>query len=106
MGSNKKRQQTISKRNRERAIEEKRTLKREKKQAQAAKRAAIRDGPWVEPVEEWNREPVEGEEGVEAPVGVEAPEGVEAPAAENGAEEPTAEPVAEQPVEAAPPDAE
>src|SRR3954469_22787339 len=103
MGSNKKRQQTISKRNRERAIEEKRTLKREKKQAQAAKRAAIRDGTWVEPVEEWNREPVEGEEGVEAPT---AENGAEAPAAENGAEAPTAEPMAEQPVEAAPPDAE
>src|SRR5215210_4668725 len=102
MGSNKKRQQTISKRNRERAIEEKRTLKRERKQAQAAKRAAIRDGTWVEPVEEWNGEPVEGEEGEE---GVEREDGVETPTAENGAEAPDAEPVAEPPVEAAPPDA-
>lgn len=40
MGSNKKRQQTISKRNRERAVEEKRRLKREKKQAARAERAA------------------------------------------------------------------
>src|SRR3954454_17501842 len=100
MGSNKKRQQTISKRNRERAIEEKRTLKRERKQAQAAKSAPIRDGTWVEPVEEWNREPVEGEESIEAPAGVEAQ------TVENGSEAPTAEPVAEHPVEAAPPDAE
>ena len=104
MGSNKKRQQTISKRNRERAIEEKRTLKRERKQAQAAKRAAIRDGTWVEPVEEWDGEPVEGEEGVEAPAGE---NDAEAPAAENGAEAPASEPVtAEPPVEAPPPDGE
>ncbi len=41
MGSNKKRQQTISKRNRERAVEEKRRLKRERKQAI---REAIRNG--------------------------------------------------------------
>jgi hypothetical protein len=41
VGSNKKRQQTINKRNRERAIEEKRTLKRERKQAQ---REAARNG--------------------------------------------------------------
>jgi hypothetical protein len=37
----KKRQQTINKRNRERAVEEKRTLKRERKQAQ---REAARTG--------------------------------------------------------------
>jgi hypothetical protein len=41
MGSNKKRQQTINKRNRERAVEEKRTLKRQAKQA---KREAARNG--------------------------------------------------------------
>jgi hypothetical protein len=46
MGSTKKRQQTIAKRNRERAIEEKRTLKRLKKQA---RREAARTGE--EPVE-------------------------------------------------------
>ena len=34
------RQQTIGKRNRERAVEEKRRLKRERKQAEAAERAA------------------------------------------------------------------
>jgi hypothetical protein len=34
MGSGRKRQQTIAKRNRERAVEEKRRLKREKKQAE------------------------------------------------------------------------
>ena len=39
--ANKKRQQTINKRNRERAVEEKRTLKRERKQAQ---REAARNG--------------------------------------------------------------
>jgi hypothetical protein len=39
--ANKKRQQTINKRNRERAVEEKRTLKRERKQAQ---REAERSG--------------------------------------------------------------
>ena len=42
--ASKKRQQTISKRNRERAIEEKRTLKRQAKQE---KREAVRNGePW------------------------------------------------------------
>jgi len=45
--ANKKRQQTINKRNRERAIEEKRTLKR---QAKAEKREAIKNGE-VEPFE-------------------------------------------------------
>ena len=50
MGSNKKRHQTFSKRNRERAVEEKRRLKRERKQAAAAERAAIRDGTYIPPV--------------------------------------------------------
>jgi|SRR5215210_8993806 len=104
MGSNKKRQQTISKRNRERAIEEKRTLKRERKQEQAAKRAAIRDGTWVEPVEELYDENGELIERVEGEEGVEAEDGVEAPASENGAE--AAEPVTAEPVEAAPRDGE
>jgi hypothetical protein len=40
MGSSRKRQQTIAKRNRERAVEEKRTLKRLKKQQAKADRAA------------------------------------------------------------------
>ena len=39
MGSTKKRRQTISKRNREMAVQEKRTLKRQKKQGAAAARA-------------------------------------------------------------------
>jgi hypothetical protein len=39
--ANKKRQQTINKRNRERAVEEKRTLKRQRKQE---KREAARSG--------------------------------------------------------------
>ena len=39
--ANKKRQQTINKRNRERAVEEKRTLKRQRKQE---KREAARNG--------------------------------------------------------------
>jgi hypothetical protein len=42
--ASKKRQQTISKRNRERAVEEKRTLKRQRKQAQ---REAARTGESV-----------------------------------------------------------
>jgi hypothetical protein len=41
-----KRQQTIAKRNRERAVEEKRTLKRELKQA---KREATRNGDSLQP---------------------------------------------------------
>ena len=45
MATKKRQQQTIAKRNRERAIEEKRTLKRERKQAQ---REAARSG---EPIE-------------------------------------------------------
>lgn len=44
MGSSKKRQSTFAKRNREREVEEKRRLKRERKQAAAAERVAIRDG--------------------------------------------------------------
>jgi hypothetical protein len=46
--ANKKRQQTINKRNRERAVEEKRTLKRQAKQE---KREAARNGETVEPLE-------------------------------------------------------
>jgi hypothetical protein len=44
--ANKKRQQTINKRNRERAVAEKRTLKRERKQAE---REAARKGEPLEP---------------------------------------------------------
>ena len=97
MGSNKKRQQTISKRNRERAIEEKRTLKRERKQAAAAERAAIRDGTWVPPPQPEGE--LEGEDGIEQPAG----EPVDAAPGErsNGGD-----PSAEQPVEATPPDRE
>jgi hypothetical protein len=49
--ANKKRQQTINKRNRERAVEEKRTLKRQRKQE---KREAARNGEPMplEPVEQ------------------------------------------------------
>jgi hypothetical protein len=46
--ASKKRQQTINKRNRERAVEEKRTLKRQAKQE---KREAARSGETVEPLE-------------------------------------------------------
>jgi hypothetical protein len=46
--ASKKRQQTINKRNRERAVEEKRTLKRQAKQE---KREAARNGETVEPFE-------------------------------------------------------
>jgi hypothetical protein len=41
--ASRKKQQTIAKRNRERAVEEKRTLKRLKKQEAAAERAAARE---------------------------------------------------------------
>ena len=57
MGS-KKRQQTINKRNRERAVEEKRTLKRQAKQE---KREAARSGETVEPLEH------DGEPGLDGP---------------------------------------
>jgi hypothetical protein len=49
MGSNKKRQQTVAKRNRERAVEEKRTLKRLRKQEAAAERAAARAAVETQP---------------------------------------------------------
>ena len=74
--ANKKRQQTINKRNRERAIEEKRTLKRQRRQEKAE---AIRNGePWppvappdpFAPPEEGEQQ--DGVEGEAAPV-----EGVE-----------------------------
>jgi hypothetical protein len=45
--SSKKRQQTAAKRDRERAVEQKRTLKRQKKQEAAAYARAVRDG--IEP---------------------------------------------------------
>ena len=74
--ANKKRQQTINKRNRERAIEEKRTLKRQRRQEKAE---AIRNGepwppvappdPFAPPEEGEQQDGVEGEaahvEGVE-----------------------------------------
>jgi hypothetical protein len=41
--ASRKKQQTIAKRNRERAVEEKRTLKRLKKQEAAAERVAARE---------------------------------------------------------------
>jgi len=44
LGSSKKKRQTFAKHTRERAVEEKRRLKRERKQAAAAERAAERDG--------------------------------------------------------------
>ena len=52
-----KKQQTIAKRNRERAVEEKRTLKRELKQA---KREAARNGepPELESPEDGGTEPI------------------------------------------------
>jgi hypothetical protein len=61
--ASKKRQQTINKRNRERAIEEKRTLKRLRKQE---KREAARNGDPTQldaPVE--GAEPIEGADPVE-----------------------------------------
>jgi hypothetical protein len=47
--ASRKKQQTIAKRNRERAVEEKRTLKRLKKQEAAAERAAAREAEEAEP---------------------------------------------------------
>jgi hypothetical protein len=59
MSSKSRRQQTIAKRNRERAIEERRTLKREKKRAAAAARAelAANDGVPAPDVEEQTSDP-------------------------------------------------
>jgi hypothetical protein len=52
--SSKKRQQTIAKRNRERAVEEKRTLKRLKKQAQReAARGEGEHPPFEQPDSDW-----------------------------------------------------
>jgi hypothetical protein len=65
----KKKQQTIAKRNRERAVEEKRRLKREKKQAVRAARAAGLDPQQVE------YDPVAGQFVPPAPVDGEAPPG-------------------------------
>jgi hypothetical protein len=62
--ANKKRQQTINKRNRERAVEEKRTLKRQRKQE---KREAARNG---EPMALEPQEPIEPTEPVEPPADV------------------------------------
>jgi hypothetical protein len=80
MGSSRKRQQTIAKRNRERAVEEKRTLKRLKKQQAKADRAAGLDGeqqPGTDP-----EQAIDGEtEGAEHTVDgeTEAPEQREPP---------------------------
>jgi hypothetical protein len=65
--ANKKRQQTINKRNRERAVEEKRTLKRQAKQE---KREAARNGEPLGPLEspfEHDLEPGLGEPGLAEP---------------------------------------
>jgi hypothetical protein len=54
-----KRQQTQAKRNREHAVQEKRTLKREKKRAAAAARAAAKAGgdpPGTSPMADGNPE--------------------------------------------------
>ena len=59
--SSAKRQQTMAKRNRERAVEEKRTLKRLKKQAAKAEKAA--GGPMAD--EPMPAEPTEAEPNVE-----------------------------------------
>lgn len=79
--ANKKRQQTINKRNRERAIEEKRTLKRQRRQEKAE---AIRNGePWppVAPDDPF-APPAEGQEpGLDGEV---------APSGETGPQQPAA----------------
>ena len=59
--SSTKRQQTMAKRERERAVEEKRTLKRLKKQAAKAEKAA--GGPMAD--ESTSAEPIEAEPNVE-----------------------------------------
>ena len=64
--SSTKRQQTMAKRNRERAVEEKRTLKRLRKQAAKAEKAA--GGPMADepmPDEPTSAEPTEAEPNVE-----------------------------------------
>lgn len=71
----KKKQQTIAKRNRERAIEEKRRLKRERKQAQ---REAVRNGePWPAPdadVDEELRPNLNAPDLPQAPVAADVPD--------------------------------
>jgi hypothetical protein len=57
--ANKKRQQTINKRNRERAVAEKRALKQ---QARQEKREAIRNGEEWPPVERSPFDPLTGEQ--------------------------------------------
>jgi len=80
MGSSRKRQQTIAKRNRERAVEEKRTLKRLKKQQAKADRAAGLDGeqqPGTDPEQAIDGETEGAEHTVEGET--EAPEQREPP---------------------------
>jgi hypothetical protein len=98
----KKKQQTIAKRNREQAVAEKRRLKRERKQAVKAARAAGLDpeqveydpvrGEFIAPTVVDEEEPGEdAEPGTEAANGAAAEPGAEAQA-EHGAEEaPSAE---------------
>jgi hypothetical protein len=84
--ANKKRQQTINKRNRERAVAEKRALKQ---QARQEKREAIRNGEEWPPVERSPFDPLTGEQ----PAG-EEPAGDDQPAAD---EQPPDEPSADAP---------
>ncbi len=64
--SNNKRQQTMAKITRERAVKEKRARKLEKKQAAAAVKRAKADGTWVEPESELEDVGEEDEETVPA----------------------------------------
>jgi len=79
--ANKKRQQTINKRNRERAVAEKRALKQ---QARQEKREALRNGEEWPPVERSPFDPLTGEQ----PAG-EEPAGEQPAADEQPADEPS-----------------
>jgi hypothetical protein len=84
--ANKKRQQTINKRNRERAVAEKRALKQ---QARQEKREAIRNGEEWPPVERSPFDPLTGEQPAgEQPSADDQPPPDEQPPDEPSADEP------------------
>jgi hypothetical protein len=84
--ANKKRQQTINKRNRERAVAEKRALKQ---QARQEKREAIRNGEEWPPVERSPFDPLTGEQAPDEQLPVnEQPPSDEQPPDEPSADKP------------------
>jgi hypothetical protein len=84
--ANKKRQQTINKRNRERAVAEKRALKQ---QARQEKREALRNGEEWPPVERSPFDPLTGEQPAGGEPAGEQPAGEQPAADEQPADEPS-----------------